>query len=863
MKTVKPFRLGVLTRSYRWQRENMLGISVIALISLGEEPRLMSEQELWELVGEEAEPGCVLDLGVPKAIPEMLATGYCYTEHQTEKTVCTATLQVGDLAKSVQVLGDSQWLDGRPTDPLPFEKMRIDWRHAYGGPCVPENPIGIGTFDEVGDGVRTRRMPNVAAPDARAVAPGERVQPAGFSPIPPDWPQRMAMVGKGFGERWQQNDFPGFAEDMDWRYFNAAAPDQCWPDRQELPPNAAYEICNMHPETPRLQGHLPNWRARCFTSTEEDGSDLHETPLRLTTVWFFPHRERAVLIWHGATSIREDDAFDVRHIMPALELQDEPRTIDHYHGVLLRRLNPESAAHALRDSDLVPKAVMGEWDAADGNDTTSRPMERNLRAGRLRDYEARRADLLARGLTPDKFLGPPPAPAKPPPLDDLPEYFERLSKDIEKQKKALQETAEAMKAKAEAKAAVSSQPDLKAEPVRFDPDKLIEDLERLEAFGKTDAAVPATASASSGDAKGTLTARIRQSHLLSAHLSAPAPAVPSYRAEKIRRRLAQPAADQRNFSGMSLIGADLSGMDLRGADFSGAALEDANLDDAQLDDCNFSRAVLARTKLSRASLRRANLDHANLGGAHCEHSSFAGASFRNANCQKAHFQACDLAQAAFEQTNLHECTLTQCDLRQSDWREVALMKMRLEDIAFDEAVFERVVWVECMLRGVSFAAAHFKQCGFITADCSQADFSRALLTRCSFAHGSSLAGAAFRAATLKQCGLRTVSLAGSDLSDASLDSCDFSECDLRRAKLDRLVAGGSLFVRADFTGASLRGANMIEALLSKAVLASADLDRTNLFRADISQTLIDAETRMDGAYMHRARTRPLRPGSPT
>jgi uncharacterized protein YjbI with pentapeptide repeats len=86
---------------------------------------------------------------------------------------------------------------------------------------------------------------------------------------------------------------------------------------------------------------------------------------------------------------------------------------------------------------------------------------------------------------------------------------------------------------------------------------------------------------------------------------------------------------------------------------------------------------------------------------------------------------------------------------------------------------------------------------------------------------------------------------------------------LRNAKLDRLVAGGSLFIRADLANASLHRANMIDAVLSKAVLASADLDRANLFRADLSQTLIDSATHMDDAYMHRAQTRPRRPGSPS
>ena len=97
-----------------------------------------------------------------------------------------------------------------------------------------------------------------------------------------------------------------------------------------------------------------------------------------------------------------------------------------------------------------------------------------------------------------------------------------------------------------------------------------------------------------------------------------------------------------------------------------------------------------------------------------------------------------------------------------------------------------------------------------------------------------------------------------DLTGARLDGSDFSECDLRQARLDRVVGGEALFVRADFTGASLRGANLIDANLSKATLSLADLSEANLFRADVSQALMDPSTRLDGAYTHGAKIWPVR-----
>lgn len=68
-----------------------------------------------------------------------------------------------------------------------------------------------------------------------------------------------------------KNDFPGFANDIDWRLFNMADSDQQFPQRDTLPPQAAYRIWNMHPSEPMQQGHLPPWRARCFINRLRGG----------------------------------------------------------------------------------------------------------------------------------------------------------------------------------------------------------------------------------------------------------------------------------------------------------------------------------------------------------------------------------------------------------------------------------------------------------------------------------------------------------------------------------------------------------------------------------------------------------------
>lgn len=873
MKTIKPFRLGILTRPYRWQGRDKLGVAVMGMISLEDTPLLMADQELWQTMATEIDPGGVLDLGVPKATAEMLVSGHCYTAHQEEKRAAAVRVRVGGLDKTLTVFGERYWLDGRVTPPAPFESLRVDWRHAYGGADVAQNPLGMGSADEIVNGLQVRRLPHVEMPGRGSVTPGQPAATAGFGALMPHWPQRMALMGRDYGDAWLQNDFPGFASDMDWAYFNAAPIDQRWRDMPEVPRGAGYEIWNMHPTLPVLAGRLPDWRARCFASFQEDGAALCEAALRLTTVWFVPHLRRAVLIWHGSFDVAQDDAADMKHIMPALELADAPRALSHYQEVLQRRIDPRMAVHVLRDSDLVPRAVFGPWPAAQVPDKRAGPLARNLRAGAQRERERRSAELRAQGLDPALYLPPDTPHEVPGDIDDLADFSERKKKEMATQRERLEADDKALRARVLSDPLVA--PDVRDEASathRFDLHDALRDFRRAErraaaggapSDSTTSDQAPEAAPLFSEPMKQGMLERMRDGHLHAAHLSAPAPTALSFRSGKMRRRLEAAAPGARHFARMNLTGIDLSGMDLRGADFTQALLEDANLEGALLDDCNFTRAVMARARLGGASLARAQLAHANLGGAVCTGTVFAGAVLHRTNCQKTVFTGCDLSQARFEQTRLHDSRFEGCDLRRSHWQQTVFMEMTLSNLRFDDAHFKQAVWIKCTLANVSYAGATLQQCGFTGSRGDQGlDFSAARLVACSFAHESSFAGAVFRGARIRQCGLRGTALPGADLSGARLEGSDFSECDLRQANLDRVVAGESLFVRTDFTGATLRGANLIDANLSKSLLPMADLSGANLFRADVSQTLIDPSTRIEGAYTHNAKTRPLRRDAP-
>ncbi|AOB33237.1 hypothetical protein AKI39_24485 [Bordetella sp. H567] len=857
MRVVKPSRLSVLTRPYRWRGTDMLGAAVMAMATLDDRRALMPEQELWRVGSEEA--GGLLDLGLPKAEAEFLISGLAYTRHQTDKTACAVQARVGGLEKSLLVFGDRYWLDGHATAPAAFDAIRVDWAHAYGGPDHPGNPLGLGIRAQRINGVQAVPLPNVELPHGRVTRPGQDVPPAGFHAIAPDNPERFARMGTRYDEHWLRQDFPGFAADMDWHYFNAAPPDQWWVGRSEVPAGAEYEIRNMHPDCAVQRGRLPDWRVRCFANRHGPAAALREIAMRLTTAWFFPHRDRVLLIWHGAMEIAESDAADIAHVMPAIELPDASRGMEHYEDVLRRRTDPrEGAIHALLDGDLAAAALYADAPDPPLPDVAARPLARNVYAGTERRRASYRQTLAAEGLNPDDFLPPPMTPPPRIKMDELPALLEQAGQERKKGEDLLARARDDMLRDPDLRRvgeAAGMDIDAIAQPdaggpltARFDPGAL---KRQLREFQERFPAARATADSTS--------MQVDQLYLHTAHIGAGPDAMPPLRARRTRRRLAAIYRRDRDFTGMHLVGADLSGMDLRGSCFRGASLEGATLDGACLDDCDFTQAVLARASMSAGSLARARFDRANLAAVHFDGVSLAAADLDQATLDSARFSSCSFAAARLTRTRLGESRFAQCDFRGATLEEAVPLKAVFQACHFGDAVLHRCAFMECTLADTVFSRARLTRCAFVHGVFGAAvDFSGARLEMSSFSSGTQLPHACLDDAELRQCGLRGVRLEGASLARARLHGSDLSECVFVDACLDDIQASESLFVRADFTGASLRGANLMQSLMGRADFTRTDLRGANLFRADLGEALLDGSTSLSGAYTAGAKLWPRR-----
>ncbi|WP_413739778.1 DUF2169 domain-containing protein [Sodalis sp. RH14] len=884
MNIIKPLRLGVLHRPWRWLGQNQLGVSVLALADMGPAPRLRPEPELWQLAARElAGDGGLLDLAIPKACAEFLATGYAYTRHQRQNNACMVKIQVDALEKSLMVFGERFWVSGRPTEALPFARLRLDWQNAFGGENDTRNPRGLGAHPVERNGVICHPLAHIE-PEAGYGASRRRIKPDCFGPLDFCLPEQFSRIGKSYDRRWLEQEYPGFARDIDWHVFNRAGRDQWWPRSPSLPLGAPWRIWNMHPEQPLQQGVLPDWRARCFITRAAVPDDHHacappaleEITLRATTLWFFPHVEQMVLIWQGSCGIQEDDALDVDNMLVALEAARESRPLAHYRDVLqARSRKATAAAHALCEQDLVTESLIGPW-----LDTAPRPPESPLAANLARreaDLREKRGQPLPDSgvhttlpgqatpadRSPGRHQGAADArislrdgdtgagdgntdagdsagnlvarAQEPGPLPgELPRYMAR----VERQAAALQQRA---LEKAAALGADMTDAVDGAGPAHYH--RMLAALRR-----------EAEDSAGAGPSIDTPEARLAL-HQMYRLAAAARPAAPQAAAE-CRPRLQALLAQTRDLGDMDLTGADLRGLDLRGVNLQRALLESARLDNCLLDGADLSDAMLAHASLTGASLRDARLAEACLTGARCHNTLFSGAQLSGTTVTRAAFADCcfDRAQLSgllFYHTAIHRCrfshaALTNCTFLDADATAPDFSHCRLEKVTFNQG----------RLDAACFNAARLSGCSFITLALDEIRFQEAALDSCVFTGGTHAGGAAFRRARLTSCNFRQTPLDRADFSQVEAQSCDFSGAVLTRARLDGINAGGCLFIRADLSHASLTRADLIGALLQKSRLAGADLRAANLFRADLSLATIDRHTRLQGAYTHQCKTLP-------
>lgn len=865
MKVIKPFSLGVLHRPVEFQRRFFLGVAVTSFCPMGEAPGILGDIAMWKFLAEELPQGQPLDMALPKTAAEFLVTGSAFAPGGQPVRAIQVAARLGTVTKRLMAVGDRHIEDGRATEPTAFVAMPLGWERAYGGPKVAENPLGRGTEEMPLAGIGYRiPLPNVVEADrgARVSTP----RPLGFGPIDIAWPQRAQLAGN-HDERWLNEDFPGFARDIDWRMFMAAAPDQRFPGF--LVGNEDYAIENMHPEMPELTGRLPGLAPRAFIQ-RRGVEALEEVALALTTVWFFPNRRRLVMIHHGRARVAEEDARDVERLLLGADRLGALRPPSEFAAVLARRLDPEyGPPEALRDSALVPaELIMPDPDVEEAKALSADDglVRKRLRRRQELEVERDRERIRALGLDPDKHGMPPLPPEEPEPsLDDLPARIERLKADVEREKAA----GEAKRAEQERIAqALAAEHGLTLPPASQKPagppgfsaaakrQEVAAMAATLEAQGQDAAILRAMlADAEAMAMWDKAEASQRDAYLGGADQQDPAPRLDVAANAALRARLfdGQRSAVRLDLCGADLADADLSGFDLTeawldGADLTGANLTRARLERAVLAHARMDGARLAGAQLTGANLGRASLQGADLSGAMLRDAVLRGADLRNANLRRANLTGAQLGETPLEGADFSDVVAPNLVMM-----DASVAGMRAIGAQLDEAIF-----LNLDLAGADFSSASLRRASFLKVRAAGIVLAGTDLSKAVFVETCDLSGATLTAARCEGTNFRGTLFPGAQFGGALLDGADLSDSDLTGASFDLARARQAQFVAAKLQGAVMTRADLMGASLARADLRGANLSDSSLYEVDLGRIDADSNTRYDRVQHTRTKLLPRR-----
>ena len=245
------------------------------------------------------------DIHLAKPSTDVVLMGQAWAPEQREVSQLDVRLAVAERQKSIRVIGNRVWRQGKASAPTPFQNMPLVYEFAYGGTHVIDagqqtilteerHPIGRGFI-----GKRTMQeleglpLPNLEDPARLIRNPGDPADPTCFAFVSAAWLPRRTYAGT-YDEAWQKQRAPYLPDNFDPRFFNCAAPEFVF-DRY-LQGGELVQLDNLSRHGP-MQFQLPT----CQLEAKVRIAGRSETPpLNLETVLIEPEEARLSMVWRAA-----------------------------------------------------------------------------------------------------------------------------------------------------------------------------------------------------------------------------------------------------------------------------------------------------------------------------------------------------------------------------------------------------------------------------------------------------------------------------------------------------------------------------------------------------------------------------------
>jgi len=294
----------------------------------------LAEKQLPVLYADEyhGEPGksslkYPVDLVLGKVSTDIGLIGHAYSPREKSVTQLPVSLKVGQLQKSLMLIGDRQWekrtlMPGfQATEPKPFSEMPLTYERAFGGVdqthknekkhgWEPRNPIGTG-FRLNDDAVEGQKLPNLEDPAQLISSWKDKPPVACLGFVDGSWEPRVKFTGT-YDDNWRENQFPLLPMDFDLRFFNSAHPDLT--TKGFLRGGEPVQMINLSRKGV-LEFKLPKLEIKLMFRL---GESRNYQKAELWTVVFEPDEERFYMVWGGGFGIGKQPA-KMRYVKVEME----------------------------------------------------------------------------------------------------------------------------------------------------------------------------------------------------------------------------------------------------------------------------------------------------------------------------------------------------------------------------------------------------------------------------------------------------------------------------------------------------------------------------------------------------------------
>jgi len=363
----KPHKLSCIQNIQAIGGQNYLYATVFYGFDLTDPEAVLNEAVYTENAMANLPMGGFLDMGFPKAAPEVLIAGESRAPEGTSVQAQEVGFAVGSVQKRAMAFGDRHWVKAsndeiRLSHAVPYETMPLTPDRAFGNETHPINPAGKGCNPQhVLEQFGYAQLPNIENPDTLLKTLTDQPEPVLFGPLSHEHPLRKTKAGQPSWD-WIKTSFPEPPPGFDSAYYNMAPVDQRLGSLQGDEP---FSIWGMSAQHPLIQSRLPSLRVRLFAVHDTKAERVTEIGTRIETLWLFGSSEIGGLYHRGIMKVADENASDVvALIFGAERMSDAPRDASYYAEIYRLRSDPEEGAlHTLNDSQLMPDLPEAEVQA--------------------------------------------------------------------------------------------------------------------------------------------------------------------------------------------------------------------------------------------------------------------------------------------------------------------------------------------------------------------------------------------------------------------------------------------------------------------------------------------------------------------